>query len=78
MPPRIEPFGRCDPTGLLPKRTKLRSSKYLTNVIEQDHRGISPEPAACLVSKTSNPLLSPSLASNCFVAFSTVSSLWVA
>ena len=25
---------------LLPKRTKLRSSKYLNNLIEQDHRGI--------------------------------------
>jgi transposase-like protein len=26
--------------GLLPKQTRLRSSKYLNNVIEQDHRGI--------------------------------------
>ncbi len=26
--------------GLLPRRTKLRSSKYLNNIIEQDHRGI--------------------------------------
>ena len=26
--------------GLLPKRTKLRPSKYLNNLIEQDHRGI--------------------------------------
>src|ERR1700723_1533213 len=26
--------------GLLPKRTKLRSSKYLNNLIEQGHRGI--------------------------------------
>jgi transposase-like protein len=26
--------------GLLPKLTKLRSSKYLNNLIEQDHRGI--------------------------------------
>jgi transposase-like protein len=26
--------------GLLPKCTKLRSSKYLNNLIEQDHRGI--------------------------------------
>ena len=25
---------------LLPKRTELRSSKYLNNLIEQDHRGI--------------------------------------
>jgi transposase-like protein len=27
-------------TGLLPEDTKLRSSKYLNNLIEQDHRGI--------------------------------------
>jgi hypothetical protein len=27
--------------GLLPKDTKLRSSKYLNNLIEQDHRGPS-------------------------------------
>jgi transposase-like protein len=26
--------------GLLPKRTTLRSSKYLNNLVEQDHRGI--------------------------------------
>jgi len=26
--------------GILPKRLKLRSSKYLNNLIEQDHRGI--------------------------------------
>src|ERR1700740_1456483 len=26
--------------GSLPRRTKLRSSKYLNNLIEQDHRGI--------------------------------------
>jgi transposase-like protein len=26
--------------GLLAWRTKLRSSKYLNNLIEQDHRGI--------------------------------------
>ena len=25
---------------LLPKRTKLRCSKYLNNLIEQDHRGV--------------------------------------
>jgi transposase-like protein len=25
---------------LLPKGTKLRSSKYLNNLIEQDHRGV--------------------------------------
>ena len=26
--------------GILPKRTKMRSSKYLNNLIEPDHRGI--------------------------------------
>jgi transposase-like protein len=26
--------------GLLPGGTKLRSSKYLNNLIEQDHRGV--------------------------------------
>jgi len=26
---------------MLPKSTKLRSSKYLNNLVEQDHRGIS-------------------------------------
>jgi len=26
--------------GLLPERTKVRSSKYLNNLIEQDHRNI--------------------------------------
>jgi transposase-like protein len=26
--------------GMLPKSTKLRSSKYLNNLVEQDHRGI--------------------------------------
>jgi hypothetical protein len=40
MPRRIEQFVRCEMGGLLPKRTKLRSSKYLNNLIEQDHRGI--------------------------------------
>lgn len=28
------------PDGLLPKGTKLCSSKYLNNLIEQDHRGV--------------------------------------
>jgi hypothetical protein len=26
--------------GLLPKRTVVRSSKYLNNLVEQDHRGV--------------------------------------
>ena len=37
--------------GLLPKRTKLRSSKYLNNMIEQDHRGIKFRPGPMLAFK---------------------------
>lgn len=33
---------------LLPKRTKLRSSKYLNNLIEQNHRGITSRTKAML------------------------------
>jgi transposase-like protein len=32
--------GRCRVTGPRWKRTKLRSSKYLNNLIEPDHRGV--------------------------------------
>ena len=45
--------------GLLSKRTKLRSSKYLNNLIEQDHRGSSSEPDRCWASKVTNPPPSP-------------------
>ena len=48
--------GRC------PGARKLRSSKYLNNLIEQDHRGINPEPDRCLASGTSNLPPSQSLA----------------
>ena len=34
--------------GLLPAETKLRSSKYLNNLIEQDHRGVKQRIAAML------------------------------
>jgi transposase-like protein len=34
--------------GLLPVKTKLRSSKYLNNVIEQDHRGVKQRIAVML------------------------------
>jgi transposase-like protein len=37
---RIELSARCARTDLLPKRTRVRSSKYLNNLIEQDHRGV--------------------------------------
>ena len=34
--------------GLLPAETKLRSSKYLNNLIEQDHRGVEQQIATML------------------------------
>ena len=34
--------------GLLPAKTKLRSSKYLNNLIEQDHRGVKQRIATML------------------------------
>ena len=34
--------------GCLPTETKLRSSKYLNNLIEQDHRGVKQRIAAML------------------------------
>ena len=34
--------------GLLPAETKLRSSKYLNNLIEQDHRGVKQRIATML------------------------------
>ena len=34
--------------GLLPVETKLRSSKYLNNLIEQDHRGVKQRIAVML------------------------------
>ena len=34
--------------GLLPAETKLRSSKYLNNLIEQDHRGVKQRIAVML------------------------------
>ena len=35
--------------GSLPANTKLRSSKYLNNVIEQDHRGVKRRIAAITI-----------------------------
>jgi len=40
--------------GLLPKHTRLRSSKYLNNLIEQDHRGIKSRTERCSDSKSYN------------------------
>ena len=43
--------------GLLPAETKLRSSKYLNNLIEQDHRGVKRkrDPPRCWASRASRP-----------------------
>ena len=40
--------------GLLSTETKLRSSKYLNNLIEQDHRGVKPRIAMMLGFKKFN------------------------
>ncbi|MBD2028281.1 DDE-type integrase/transposase/recombinase [Leptolyngbya sp. FACHB-711] len=37
---RNHPAERAPVLSLFPQRTKLRQSKYLNNVIEQDHRNI--------------------------------------
>jgi transposase-like protein len=39
--------------GLLPTHTKLRSSKYLNNLIEQDHRSVKQRIAVMLASSSS-------------------------
>jgi hypothetical protein len=53
--------------GSLPKRTKLRSSKYLNNLIERDHRGIKSRTRLMLGSRASPLRPTPSLEWNCFV-----------
>ena len=41
MQPRIERRRRsCKDSGELPKRVRVRSSKYLNNMIEQNHRRV--------------------------------------
>ena len=45
----IAPCGaRAESRWLLPANTKLRSSKYLNNLIEQDHRGVKQRIAVML------------------------------
>ena len=39
---------RAEVDGLLPRGTKLRSSKYLNNLIEQDHRSVKQRIAVML------------------------------
>ena len=50
--------------GLLPAETKLRSSKYLNNLIEQDHRGVKQRIASMLGFRASRPRRLRSPASN--------------
>ena len=46
---RVSPRGaRLKADGLLPAETKLRSSKYLNNLIEQDHRAVKQQIATML------------------------------
>ena len=51
---------------MLPKSTKLGSSKYLNNLVEQDTAASNPELVPCSVSRTSTPPPSPLPESNCF------------
>src|ERR1700678_3755255 len=41
--------------GSLPTETRLRSSKYLNNLIKQDHRGVKQRIATMLASRASRP-----------------------
>ena len=59
--------------GLLPAETKLRSSKYLNNLIEQDHRGESPR---CWASRASRPRRLRSPVSNLCIASARDNSDW--
>jgi transposase-like protein len=60
--------------GLLPKRTKLRSSKYLNNLIEQDHRGIKSRTRSMLGFKSCASPPTRSTASKFFVVSTNASS----
>jgi transposase-like protein len=51
--------------GELPADAKLRSSKYLNNLIEQDRRGVKLPSARCLASSNSAPRRLSSPGSNC-------------
>jgi hypothetical protein len=60
--------------GQLAADTKLRSSKYLNNLIEQDHRASSYASVQCSASSGSGPRRSQLPASNCFAGFTRDSS----
>jgi transposase-like protein len=54
--------------------TKLRSSRYLNNMIEQDHHAIKPGSLPCSASRGSDEQKSPSPASNSSTAFAKINS----
>jgi transposase-like protein len=60
--------------GQLPADTKVRSSKYLNNLIEQDHRCVKLASARCWGSNCSEPRRSRSPASNCYAGSTRASS----
>jgi hypothetical protein len=62
--------------GLLPVETKLRSSKYLNNLIEQDHRGVKQRIAVMLGSRGPAMQRSRSPASSYCIALGGDSSDW--
>jgi transposase-like protein len=69
MPHRIEQCARCRAKNEVWKHTKMRSLKYLNNLVEQDHRGINREPDPCSDSTASTMLPSPLPESNYYVVF---------
>jgi len=58
------------------KNTQLRSSKYLNNLIEQDHRGIKSRTGPMLASRTLIAQLPPSPVSNCSTVFAKDNLTW--
>ncbi|AXC10151.1 Mobile element protein [Acidisarcina polymorpha] len=78
---KVPLFGR-NPTvremrtdGLLPKSTKLRSSKYLNNLIEQDHRGIKSRTKPMLGFKNFRSAASTIAGIDCSAAFTKINSI---
>jgi hypothetical protein len=57
--------------------TKLRLSKYLNNIIEQDHRAIKSGSVPCSASRSFDEQKSPSPASNSSTAFAKINTISV-
>ncbi|MGF6292569.1 transposase-like protein [Paraburkholderia youngii] len=60
--------------GLLPEDTKIRSSKYLNNLVEQDHRNIKSRTKVMLGFKRSGAQRSRSLVLSWYIAFARANS----